>query len=358
MPSGNEPIHSQGSTMSDWEGTFARYLDTECGYTAHTVVTYGRVVQDFLAFLGSRSVELGNLCREDVSAYVFRLCTERGNGARSVRLKLQIIKAFLNFLREYHGGAAPRLELGPKDFNYKVEQQDAQSFSEEQLTALMESANECCRAARERLDEAGGGATKLFHKQFLGALRDRALLALLIATGLRIAEALGICLDDFDDVEQTILIRGKGKKLRKVFFDLDVLQEHLLPYLEARKALDLSHDRLFVSSKSYAPLGSRGVQKRLKDYLRAAGLRTSASPHTLRHSFATVAIEKGANIKAVSQIMGHSSCRITIDLYTHLSNEHLRAVMQRCNPLATAVIPLAERIETRKRNLAYLEATG
>ena len=89
------------------------------------------------------------------------------------------------------------------------------------------------------------------------------------------------------------MIRGKGTKLRKVFFDLDVLQEHLLPYLEAREALGIPHDRLFVSSKSYAPLGSRGVQKRLKGYLRAAGLRTSASPHTLRHSFATVAIEKG-----------------------------------------------------------------
>ena len=266
-------------------------LDTECGYAAHTVVTYRRVVKDFLEFLGSRGIELGNLCREDVSSYVFRLRTERGNGARSVRLKLQIIKAFLSFLKEYHGGAAPRLELGPKDFNYKVEQQDAQAFSEEQLTALMESANECCRAARNKLDAAGGSPAKLLQKQFLAALRDRALLALLIATGLRIAEALGICLKDFDDVEQTILIRGKGNKLRKVFFDLDVLQEHLLPYLKARKALDLPHDRLFVSSKSYAPLGSRGVQKRLKDYLRAAGLRTSASPHTLRHSFATVAIE-------------------------------------------------------------------
>ena len=100
--------------MSDYEQTFARYLDTECGYATHTVVTYRRVVKDFLEFLGSRGIELGNLCREDVSAYVFRLRTERGNGARSVRLKLQIIKAFLSFLKEYHGGAAPRLELGPR----------------------------------------------------------------------------------------------------------------------------------------------------------------------------------------------------------------------------------------------------
>ena len=83
----------------------------------------------------------------------------------------------------YHRGAAPWLEFGPKDFNYKVEQQDAQSFSEEQLTALMESAKDCCRAARERREDAGGGSTKLLQKQYLAALRDRTLLALLIATG-------------------------------------------------------------------------------------------------------------------------------------------------------------------------------
>ena len=157
MPSGNVPIHLLDSTMSDYEQTFARYLDTECGYSPHTVVTYRRVVKDFLEFLGSRGIELGNLCREDVSSYVFRLRTERGNGARSVRLKLQIIKAFLSFLKEYHGDAAPRLELGPKDFNYKVEQQDAQAFSEEQLTALMESANECCRVWRDNQDKSAPG---------------------------------------------------------------------------------------------------------------------------------------------------------------------------------------------------------
>lgn len=73
---------------------------------------------------------------------------------------------------------------------------------------------------------------------------------------------------------------------------------------------------------------------------------------------ATVAIEKGANIKAVSQILGHANCSITIDLYTHLSNEHLREVMQKCNPLCPVEIPLEDRIEMRKKHLAYLEKTG
>ena len=100
------------------------------------------------------------------------------------------------------------------------------------------------------------------------------------------------------------------------------------------------------------------TQKLLKEYLRKAGLRASVSPHTLRHSFATVAIEKGANIKAVSQILGHANCSIIIALYTHLSDEHLREVMQKCNPLCSVEIPLEDRIEMRKKHLAYLEKTG
>ncbi|KKL21795.1 hypothetical protein LCGC14_2441890, partial [marine sediment metagenome] len=78
----------------------------------------------------------------------------------------------------------------------------------------------------------------------------------------------------------------------------------------------------------------------------------------MRHAYATISIEKGANIKAVSQILGHSNCEITIDLYTHLSNEHLRAVMQKCNPLSKEVISIEERIEGRKKHLAYFGRTG
>jgi len=128
--------------------------------------------------------------------------------------------------------------------------------------------------------------------------------------------------------------------------------------LEVSHIFSLDHDRLFVGIKSYASLQPRGFQKGLKGYLKQAGLRTSITPHTLRHTFATVMIEKGANVKAVSQILGHSNCQITIDLYTHLSSEHLRAVMQRCNPLSKEVIPIEERIEMRKKYLPYLEETG
>lgn len=336
---------------------FRRHLELERGYSAHTVATYSRILVDFLAFLGRVNVRLRRLRRDDLRAYVAHLHRERHNSSRSIRLKLQVLKAFLRFLAEHAAGAGPKLSLAGRDFSYKVEQKEVESLSEEQLTTLLETVVEFREEARSTL-EATSGKTTLWRKRLFAAQRDLALLALLIGTGLRIAEALAVDLDDLDFADRAILIHGKGKKLRKVFFDLEGLSRHLLPYIETRRVLELDHDRLFVEIKRYAPLQSRGFQKRLKEYLQKAGLRGSISPHTLRHSFATVAIEKGANIKAVSQILGHANCKITLDLYTHLSNEHLRAVMQRCNPLSPEVIPIEERIEMRKKHLAYLEKTG
>jgi site-specific recombinase XerD len=343
--------------MSDRLGRFRRYLELERGYSSLTVDTYGRIAGDFLDFAASEKIKLRYLCREDLQRYVAYLRGERYNGSRSIRLKLQVVKSFLEFLSLEDGPAAVKLSLTPRDFSYKTECKEAESLSEAQLASLIEAAVESRDRARGELERATGKTT-LKTKQLLGAQRDLALLALLIGTGVRIAEALAVGFFDIDFTDKTILIHGKGKKLRKVFFDLDGLSEHLLPYIEMRRTLETDHEHLFVEIKSLAPLHSRGFQKRLKSHLHNAGLRTSITPHTLRHSFATVAIEKGANIKAVSQILGHANCKITIDLYTHLSSEHLREVMQRCNPLSKEVIPIEERIEMRKRHLPYLERTG
>ena len=343
--------------MSEQLREFAYRLDFECGYSQHTVVAYSRIVRDFLGFLGRKRVRLRRLRRDDLRAYVSYLRKERCNGSRSIRMKLQVIKAFLSFLREYDRRSAPKLRLHSRDFSYKVEHKDVDTLSEEQLRALLGTVAECRAEALTSLERTTGKKT-LWRKRVFAIERELALVALLIGTGLRIAEALGIKLADIDMVDKSILIRGKGKKLRKVFFDLEGISRYFLPYMEARHSLEVDHDWLFVSIKSYLPLGSRGFQKGLKGYLQKAGLRRSVSPHTLRHSFSTVSIEKGANIKAVSQILGHANCKITIDLYTHLSSEHLRAVMQRCNPLSTEVIPIEERIEMRKKYLPYLDETG
>lgn len=343
--------------MSELLYEFTRRLEFEKGYSSHTVNAYTRIASDFLAFLTRNNIKLRRLVRDDLRRYVEYLRFDRHNGSQSIRMKLQVLKAFLGFLTEYDKGKAPKLQLSSRDFSYKTERKDVQTFSEQQLSTLIATVAACRIEALEALHSTTG-KTALWSKRLFAFGRDLAVLSLLIGTGIRISEALGITLNDIDFVDKSIVIRGKGKTVRKVFFDLDAITGHLLPYVETRRGLELDHDLLFVAAKTYSPLHSRGFQKRLKVYLQRAGLRASASPHTLRHSFATVMIEKGANIKAVSQVLGHANCTITIDLYTHLSTEHLRAVMQRCNPLSAEVIPVEERIEMRKKYLPYLDKTG
>lgn len=345
----------QDTTMSEWVERYLRHLEVECGYATNTLRCYGRMLEDFLQSIGPRGPKLRRLGREDLARYVLELRDARGNCARSIRLKLQAIRNFLEYLHQQKAGPRPSL-FGKNEFRYKVEHREAESLSDCQLTLLLEAVNVAAQEARKDCDQAGAG--KREDKRRFATQRDLCLFTLLASTGLRIAEALGIKFSDIDPVDKSIRVTGKGKKIRRVFFDLDSLENILDSYIQRRRSLDLPHEYLFVSTKDYDPLQPRGVQKLLKAYLRKANLSSSVSPHTLRHTFATLSIERGANLKAVSQILGHANCSITIDLYTHLSAAHLREVMQLCNPLSRTEIPIQERIRLRKQNLAYLDRTG
>ena len=342
--------------MNEHLSLYLRYLDVERGYAANTITTYARILEDFLQFLGKQGKTVRRAGKQELGEYVLVLRQQRRNSSKSIRLKLQAIKGFFTFLSE-HTRTLKRSPFGKQDFRYKVEYREAESLSEGQLHALLDAVEVRQQQVQEGLNTTTGKTT-LWQKRVFAAQRDLCLLTVLASTGLRISEALGIRHTDIDFVDKSILIRGKGKKIHKVFFDLPEAEQRLLSYIQTWRSLKLDHEYLFVSTKQYRPLTARGVQTLLKEYLRAAGLRLSVSPHTIRHTFATVAIEKGANIKAVSQILGHANCSITIDLYTHLSNEHLREVMQKCNPLCPVEIPLEDRIEMRKKHLAYLEKTG
>jgi len=335
---------------------FTTFLDVECGYAENTVKSYALHLDDFMSYLDQQKIRLKRLRNEHVRQYVLYLRDERGNGSKTIRTKLEALRSFLKYLTE-NLGLFSRCPISDKEFRYKVEKKEAQSISEEQLGTLLEAVGERLREARRAL-ETTTGKKAFWTKRVFAAWRDLVLIMLLVATGLRISEALSIRMGDIDLLDRSIIIHGKGKKMRKVFFDIENLELDLLDYLEQRQNLDVEHDYIFVSIKSYQPLTARGFQVLLKKYLADAALSSRVTPHTLRHSFAGIMIEKGANIKAVSQILGHSNCMITIDLYTHLSDKHLREVMQKCNPLSMEVIPIEERLEMRKKHLAYLDRAG
>ena len=116
-----------------------------------------------------------------------------------------------------------------------------------------------------------------------------------------------------------IRVLGKGSREREVYYDIPRMTAAMDDYLAIRDAFSPKSDAVFVNSRDGGRLTVRSVELMLKDYLGRADLSRSYTPHSLRHTYASLSIEQGANIKVVSQILGHSNIRTTLSLYTHLS---------------------------------------
>lgn len=160
-------------------------------------------------------------------------------------------------------------------------------------------------------------------------IRDRCLLEVLYATGLRVSELLSLQIDDMDWTGKTIRVRGKGSKERIVLLG-DLAIDSLETYIHrARPALarGKSETALFLSHLG-RPLSVRGFHLVLHAHLETAGIRKRVTPHTLRHSFATHMLEGGADLRTVQELLGHSDISTT-QVYTHMSEGYLREIYAR-----------------------------
>jgi len=170
--------------------------------------------------------------------------------------------------------------------------------------------------------------------------RDRAILEVLYTAGLRVSELTGLNLNDLDRAEGVATVRGKGKKERLVFFGAQAL-DALEAWLRAREEL-LAHlgkqpagrhkDAVFLN-KNGTRLTPRSVGRLLAKYLARAALDTAASPHSLRHSFATHLLDHGADIRSVQELLGHRSLTTT-QIYTHVTTGRLKESYQKAHPRA------------------------
>ncbi len=172
-------------------------------------------------------------------------------------------------------------------------------------------------------------------------LRDRAVLALLFSTGLRVSELCSLLTDDIDLSREEFSIRGKGDKVRVVFLS-DTAKEAIRAYLAVRKDMD---EALFVqtvkegvrtehtSGKAPAKakssgLSPRAVQRIVKYYAVKAGITRTVTPHVIRHSFATDLLSNGADLRSVQALLGHANIATT-QIYTHVTDKHLHEVHKR-----------------------------
>ncbi len=176
----------------------------------------------------------------------------------------------------------------------------------------------------------------------LGA-RDRAILETLYSTGIRVSELVDLNRQDMDEAGEALTVRGKGKRERIVPLGSHALAAlgQYLQRLQADPRFTAVHEQaergeptpLFIN-KTGGRLSSRSVRRKLDKYLADAGLDSSISPHTLRHSFATHLLDNGADLRSVQELLGHQSLSTT-QIYTHLTSQRLRQTYDQAHPRAS-----------------------
>lgn len=164
-------------------------------------------------------------------------------------------------------------------------------------------------------------------------LRDRAIIELLFSSGLRVSELVGLNRDHVNTKRREFMVRGKGQKDRPVFVSDGAakwVEEYLASRMDNLPPLFLSYSRNNIASQTgdYRRLGARSIQRMISKYARLAGITKHVSPHTMRHSFATDLLMNGADLRSVQSMLGHSNISTT-QVYTHVTDEHLREVHEK-----------------------------
>jgi site-specific recombinase XerD len=299
----------------------------------HTLRSYATAVGAYLDWLGERGADWRTPARADLRAYLAKLV---GSGARSsVSQRLAAIRSFHRFAARaglaagdpWGSIATPRL---PRRLPRVLEVDQIERL----LAAIDEDHNPVARRRRSPSPVAEAIA-----------IRDRALVEVAYAAGLRISELAGADLSNLDLQRGEIRVLGKGRKERigllgrpavaAVETYLDVARPELVARRRgagAEGGAGPEPDAIFLNHDG-RPLGVRGLRYRIDRLCRVAGLPLGVSPHTLRHSFATHLLDGGADLRVVQELLGHESLATT-QVYTHVSAARLRAAYVDAHPRA------------------------
>ena len=287
---------------SDLRGPLEGFLDElRLRSSPHTLTAYRHDILDFIEFQETLGLPLTvGLVRR----YLAHL-HERSLARRTVSRRIQGLRAFGRYLERELGGKSPLRLVRPP----KARRSLPRLFSTGEITAMV---------------EAGDHSAK--------GLRDRAVLELLYASGLRVSEIHGLTLHDLDLRAGWVLVLGKGGKERRVPVGSKAL-EALAAYLErGRPTLTGGRETALFVNRFGTPLSVRGIRRLVEAAATAVGAG-QRNPHALRHSFATHLLEGGADLRSVQELLGHASLSST-QIYTHVSQRRLRAEYQKAHPRA------------------------
>lgn len=322
---GGRPVRRRGltSVMREQLEAFLDHLRYNRNASRHTVAAYRSDLSQLLAFLedraGSRAVSPVDLDHRSIRAFLGEL-HRRGDAGASAARKLAAIRSF--------GRHLCRAGHLPRDPGALV----AAPRVERKMPAHLDTVE------MEELLGAPDAATPL-------GRRDRAMLELFYASGLRLSELVGLNLEDLNLSSRMLRVRGKGGKQRMLPFNRTAAAA-VRRYLEDRRALRTAApgqdgawrkraagDPLFLNYRG-GRLSARSVDRLVRRYVRRTSAKMGISPHALRHSFATHLLERGADLRAIQELLGHSRVSTT-QRYTHVNAAQLTRLYRRTHPRAS-----------------------
>jgi len=289
---------------------FGDYLQVECGLAVNTLKAYNHDLKKFIVHLvGENARSLGRITAYHVERFL-RMLKQSGLSVASIARALAAVKMFSRYLvmeRVLDSDVASSLD-SPKKWH--------------RLPVVLDDS-----AVRTLLDAPDPA-------QDVYALRDRAILALLYATGMRASELVGVKLSDVNTSLGVIRVMGKGSRERIVPVAQNALdtvahyQNHCRPAL-----LGETDTQTLILSRSGRKLAREDIFRIVRKYVRRTAIRGSIGPHTLRHCFATHLLARGADLRSVQEMLGHADISTT-QVYTHVDADRLKAIHKKFHPRA------------------------
>jgi len=327
---------------------YLQYLQSVRNSSPHTILNYGHDLEQFMAYLsppGEQPPALPKITHLIIREFVGHL-HEQGLEKSSIARKLAALRSFFKYcvrermIKDNPARLVPTPKL-PKRIPSVLSAEEMNGF-------LNDLADTGPAAAGGRLPakKSEGGAAQRRRAGGEGLLlrRDRALLELLYASGLRVSELTGLNLEDMERKEQMLRVRGKGNKERIVPYGTKAqealdkywpLREQLLLQTSGSGGMRRAAPRTNAVFLNYAGrrLTQRSVGRIVKKYVKLANVNWDLHPHSLRHAFATHLLADGADLRAIQELLGHQSLSTT-QKYTHASIRQLMEIYDKSHPHA------------------------
>lgn len=291
---------------------FISYIKYEKRYSPHTVTAYESDLAQFYTFLNNPEVTVNHpaeITHQHIRSWMVSLMDQQLT-ARSVNRKIATLRKYFKFLMQgQHISSAPTARIQTP----KITRQLPAVVEDEKLSRLLDN-------------------NEVFTNDFTGQ-RDKLIIELLFGTGMRLAELLGVTESDLDLQQGTVKVLGKRNKQRIIPVNKE-LANLLREYLVLRKSEIFGNNslKLIVTNKG-ADAYPKMVYLTVQKYLTYISTQQKRSPHVLRHTFATTLLNKGADLNAIKDLLGHASLSAT-QVYTHNSVERLKSIYKQAHPKA------------------------